>query len=76
MLGDVFCGTMDPAARVFKVIFLVVIFQCISKLATRFNSDLFEGQKWEINAVVYDVPPSKIQVLAKEEQTRLKHIDR
>jgi hypothetical protein len=67
---------MDPAARVFKVIFLVVILQCISKLATRFNSDLFEGQKWEINSVVYDVPPSKIQVLAKEEQTRLKHINR
>ena len=67
---------MDPAARVFKVIFLVVIFQCISKLARRFNSDLFEEQKREINSVVYDVPPSKIQVFAKEEQTRLKHRDR
>jgi len=43
---------MDPAARVFKVIFLVVIFQCILKLATRLNSDLFEEQKWEINSVV------------------------
>ena len=61
---------MDPAARVFKVIFLVVIFQCISKLARRFNSDLFEEQKREINSVVYDMPPSKIQVFLQKKSRR------